>query len=290
MMRAQEMHYLLSDNLEIPESVDQRIEETLYRIRANTLNIKSETKKSRIKPLYRKPAVIAAAVAIALLVFSTAALAYSENLREFIFGNSSARLVDFSEEHVNEYEEGFIISASSDGIVNRSVPDVSYSGIVVIESLDDSSFIEHFLSFEELQQAALFTIKEPSYLPTDMKFMEAGILLYEDGTYSYDVVSTYECKENKKMLSFVQKYVGADAYLDLQIIDRIEVSDFQSNTHLETVMVGDTEALLSVNSVTVYASEQSNYLTLSWVNDGVAYMLSTSDFDVETLITIAKSV
>jgi len=283
-MTNQAIQDILSRSLEIPESVDARIEETLLRIKTDDLTANSKKDKSYKKPIYRKPAALAAAVAIMLLMFSTIALAYSESFRAFVFGNSSARLVEFSHEYVTEFDDGsIIVSANTGGIVNRSVPDVLYSEDI---TLVEGFLSEKFLSFEELQQAALFTVTEPSHLPEHLAFKQAEIVLFEDGTYSYDVFATYKCTESHKILYFFQLYAGPDAYLDIHIIDRIELDDYRSKTQLDLVMVGNTEALLSVT----IDDAQSKYITLSWIQNDVAYNLSSIDFDIETLIAIANSI
>ncbi|MDR2600370.1 MAG: anti-sigma factor [Oscillospiraceae bacterium] len=74
-MTTQEMHYILSDNLEISESVNQRIEQTLFQIRTNAEKVTRKNDRPRMRPLFRKPAVFAATIAIFILMFGTAALA-----------------------------------------------------------------------------------------------------------------------------------------------------------------------------------------------------------------------
>jgi hypothetical protein len=119
-----------------------------------------------------------------------------------------------------------------------------------------------------------------------MAFMEASILLNEDGTFSYTVIIAYRCAQSNKMLWLSQKCLGEDDQLNLEVVDRIEHNDFQSDTRFETVMIGDVEALLSITTVD---GVQDDHISLSWLHDGFAHMVSSSDFGVETLIAIVKS-
>jgi len=171
------------------------------------------------------------------------------------------------------------------------VPDVSFSETVVLSPEDDNSlYITEFLSFEELSRAALFPVKELSYLPDKLKFQSAGIQLYEDGSLSYDVSSTYVCSDSLKMLWFFEQYVGSDAYLDLQVIDGFSISGFRAATRLETARVNNAEALLSITTFSGEAAHQNDLISLTWIQNDVAYMLSSHDYDIETMIAIAKSV
>ena len=275
-MANQAIQDILSSNLEIPESVDNRIEETLLRIKTDDFKVNSKKDNPFKKPIYRKPAALVAAVAIMLLMFSTIALASSESLREFVFGNFLVISVDQGEAYFTETDDGFIVSVN---------PDDSF-GHVNPYSLGDSPFVESFLSFEDFQQSALFIVREPSYLPENLAFKEAGIMLDEDGKFSEAVIITYACDNSDKMLLLNQGYVGTDTHLELEVVDEIVHHGFQSATSFEKVMIGDIEALLAVTTVD---GVPDDYISLSWLHDGMAFMISTSDFNADTLIAIAKS-
>ena len=264
-MTNQAIQDILSRDLDIPESVDSRIEETLHSIKSYELKAGARNEKSYRKPIYRKPVALAVAVAIILLMFSTIALAYSESFREFVFGNFTVTIFDQGDAYFTETDDGLIVSSNPVG---------------------DSPFLESFLSFDEFQQSALFTVREPSFLPENLAYKEAGILLNEDGTFSNAVIITYGCEISYKTLSLSQMYIGEDS-MELEVVDRIEHHDYQSATSFETVMIGDIEALLAV---TMIDGVQDDYISLSWLCDGFAFMVSTSDFDIDTLIAIAKSV
>lgn len=260
-MANQALKDLLSRDLEIPESVDNKIEETLLRIKTDELKCKSYK-----KPILKKPASLAAAVAIVLLMFSTIALAASEELRDFIGGFFVVR-VEQEDAHFMNIDDGLVISTDPDHGLDR---------------------VEIFLSFEEFQRSATFTVREPSFLPDDLTFMEASILPNEDGTSSDTVIITYRCAQSYNMLWLIQKYIGVDANLELEVVDRIELDDFRSVTTFDAVMIGDIEALLSITTVD---GVQDDHISLSWsYDDGFAYMVSSIGFDVDTLIAIAKSI
>jgi len=251
---------ILSRDLEIPESVDNRIEETLLRIKTD--GIKNNSYK---KSVFRKPAALAAAVAIMLLTFSTIALASNEGIRDFVGGFFVVR-VEQDDAHFINLDDGLIISADPDYGLDR---------------------VETFLSFEEFQRSATFTVREPSYLPDDLMFREASILLNEDSTSSDSVIITYGCAQSYKMLWLSQMYIGVDANLELEVVDTIELDDFRSVTTFDAVMIGEIEALLSITAVD---GVQDDHISLSWSHDGFAHMVSSIGFDVGTLIAIAKSI
>jgi len=265
----------LSKTLEIPELVDNRIEETLLNIKRDGLKVNNIKDKSYKRPLYKKPVALVAAVIMMFLMFTTVALAYSESFREFVFGD--LRVTIYAPEEI----DGMYFIETDDGFIVSTNPD-DHSRV------DIDSFIENFSSIEELQQSTSVTVREPSHLPDNLAFREVGILLNEDGTFTTTVIITYECNINYNMLILSQMYLGADTTLDIEVVDRIEHNDFSSVTNFEAVMIGDIEALLSVTTIEGESVDET--ISLSWSYDGFAYTINAIGFDVDTLIAIAKSI
>jgi len=280
-MISQATQDILSKTLEIPESVDNRIEETLLRIKSDELKVDSKKGNSYKKPIYKRPVIFAAAVVMMIVMFSTIALAYSEGFREFVFGDFRLRIYESVE------MQGAYFVETDDGFIVTTNPDDNF-GHVDLNSFDNSPSVESFLSIEELQQSTSLIVREPSYLPDNVTFREVGVLLNGDGTFSNTVIIAYEYEYtmSHKMLFLSQMYIGADT-LDLEVVERIEHHDFQSKTSFEAVMIGDIEALLAVTTID---GEVDDSISLSWSYDGFAYMISAIGFGIDTLIAIAKSI
>jgi len=273
-------------------------EGTLDRIRERTL--KQTTSKLKPRHSVKRTLLIAATITTLTIALTVSAFAFSEELRDFVFGNSAAKLVEFNErEHttkvVSELGEHTLIFGSSYRIMNRSVPDQYYpsQGHNVISSIDETPYIGKFLSFEELYQAALFTLKEPAYLPDNIKFNEAWINLYEDKSYSYDVRIEYECADSLKLLYFNQNFVGPDAYYEIEVVDDIDLGTYRSVSSIESIIINNIEALLSMTTHTSIhegATIIRESIGITWIQDEVAYSLHSTNFDLETMLAIANSV
>jgi hypothetical protein len=176
-MTTQQMHYILSNDLEIPDLVDQKIEEILFRIEAKTEKTANVKHKSRMRPMYRRPAVLAAAVAIAVLMFSTAALAYTGVLSGFflaITGNPNASGGIVNDSRLAIMEHGYVADAWQDTPV----------------SIDGNSLELKAYYADEKEIGFNFVLSGPD-LPDDVSSLFIGYLSMTM-TYSNGDISSWE--------------------------------------------------------------------------------------------------
>ena len=275
-------------------------EGTIDRIRERTL--KQATSRLRSRHSVKRTLLIAATIATLTIVLTVSAFAFSEELRDFVFGNSAAKLVEFNErEHtakvVSELGEHTLIFGSSYRLMDRSVSHhfVPFSGHNVLTSWDDlvADYLEVFLSFEELSSVAPFTLKEPAFLPDGIKLNKALIYLFEDKTYSYDTFIEYVCADGQKLITFHQFFVGPDAYYDVEVVDNLNIGTFQSVSSIETIILNNTEALLGITS-SISSHEGSTItsesINITWIQDEIGYGIHSYDFDLETMLAIANSI
>jgi len=258
-------------------------------------------------------ALVAATLCVALV---TSALAYGDAIWQFVFGSSSVRQVEFDEYNVIfDGGRSVAIGRPSDGpnreIMNRSVPNIELTWEDFHSLGYAEGITESFSSYDDLRQAAPFAVREPSYMPTDWKFTNAELFLYEDGSYSYDVFSFYhKTDEFNPSICIAQFFVGPDAYFDISVAESYEFYirpgvGFHHTNQIENIMVGDIEAMLIVsarryqNAVTAQNFRARTIIELVWIQDDTAFHVVLDEahipgeFDVEamveTVINIAES-
>lgn len=223
----------------------------------------SVKEKTSAAAFYRKPRLRTLLVAAALAALSvTAVFAYSGVLREFMFGDSTARQVE---------------AARADGFVNRNIfehfelknSDYSHTSIKQIS----------FSALDELRQEAAFDVKEPRLLPEGSELLQIFGVQYTESGYMYGAVFRYFSEfvngrryDPLNSLILTQLYIGPGAYVEFDVVHPIE-----------KVTVGDAEA-------SVVIQNDSGFLHIYWIQNGVLYGLAGSGLDLGALITIADSV
>jgi hypothetical protein len=155
----------------------------------------------------------------------------------------------------------------------------------------ESINIEHYVgersfsTINELRQAATFVIKEPRFIPDNVELGNlSGMLFAEENIYgaTFDFLSfgdtINDVTEFSLQFSFVQLFVGADGYLEIE-----------TQNIVQQVMVGDVEAFI----VRRDESDESTLsaISLYWQVADVVYIIHSyrDSLTVDTMIAIADS-
>lgn len=266
-------------------------EDAIVNIRERTLaKIKYKSKTHSIT-FY---AVIVTVTFIVILLSS--AFVFHKELQQIVFGNSIARLIEFKDEYLHKSintdgSTDYSTQVSEGGIINRCVRSVVDEGVAL-------KYTE-FTTFEELQQVALFEVKELSGLPPGSILEAARIKLHADGTVSHDVYLEYSYGVNQMPILFAQLYAGPDAYIVAPVLRNVSLEDYQYTSSIEQIMIEDIEALLTVSEHHFYQQSVFYQLTihLTWIKNEIAYELITfyyppanTEANVEPLINMLLAI
>jgi hypothetical protein len=221
-------------------------------------------RKIRLKPL-----LVAATLVV---VLASTAFAFSDEIRQFMFGTSKIEQV-----------EGFCTVEFPLG-----QPVLRYTiqnGLYQLIPQRDEDMVE-FSTVEELRQAAAFNVKEPN-IPLNAelcnvigwKYTEEK-QLYAAHLYYNIIFNEADKFRERHTLSFRQYDAGPDAYFDVETVYPIQ-----------QVKIGKIEA-----SLAWYQGEDSESMNLYWMKNGILYELGyyglspDREFGLDTLIAIAESV
>ena len=257
-----------------------------------------------------KPALIAA---IIVVLSMTTVLAFGDGftiLRELFYGESRVTEYEFDDSFITYYDSrdgnsGSVISVPGGGIRNRNVPDTEEILDEDIEIIGGEVTIKperaiEFSTFEDLRLAALFDIKEPTYIPEGWQLTRIYNFLNRDGSFSYDIMIDYKPSIHFSGMTFYQLYVGPDAYSDIRTIESYELGDRRVVVQNDTVMIGNIEAFIqiwladSISNPGLLGVEWTT-LTLTWIQDEILFSISFSmpgndpDDVIQDLIKIGES-
>lgn len=202
-------------------------------------------------------------------------------VQQFAFGNSNvmqvpeniyANIVKGS----GAYSSGYVKYQ----LVNQiEVPGSLADGVIVVGDKLEFSTIEE-------ARISLPLIKTPVHIPENIEVDE--IYVWVPGSKAVDTVriSYTDGIEKETRLSFSQRYIGPDAYINLT-----------TTYPVQKVMVGDVEATVIIEKIPdelleVLPSAADDIIlhsTLYWINEGFLYELRGT-YDLENLIVIAESV
>jgi len=230
--------------------------------------------------------LIAAVLGVALI---TTALAYGDEIIQFLSRESVISQVEF-EEYYAKYEDNSI-SISRPNIINeimdRSVPNVEWTWEYLNNIPVEDWPVVSFDNSEELHQAAPFSIREPSYLPNGWRFSQGELFLYQDGSYSYDAWIYYRRISQvgfnpyrfNPYICLFQYYVGPDAYFDIAVADEYHFHFVRGTNEVETVSIGGEDALLIVNvhEYDVIEGLRQTLVELVWTHEDMAYKLVSAN-------------
>jgi len=214
------------------------------------------------------PLLVAASILI--VVAATTALAYGEEIRQFMFGGSSIT-------QVGEIENTFNLAGvpiREVHIINGRYPQMDWP-------LNFEGW-EKFSSQDELGQAAAFDVKTPGYLPETVDLNSISIYgaWYTSEKHIEFVFIEYGGGSSigNGVVALSQWYAGPDASFEIVTIYPIE-----------KVMVNDAEAFLIIETI----EENMERAILYWKQGSVLYELQYTVFDgmdLDILIAIAESI
>ena len=258
--------------------------------------------------------LIAAVLGVVLI---TTALAYGDEIIQFLSREPVIKQVEFEEYYAKFDDNGISIQRPNqlNEVRDRSVPSTEWTW----EYLNSIPMADwptvSFDNSEELQQAAPFLVREPSHLPDGWKFSQAELFLYQDGSYSNDVWIYYRKAGQADFtpnICLIQYYVGPDAYFDIALADEYQFHFIYGTNEVETVSIGGEEALLIVNvhEYDVIEGLRLTLVELLWTHEDMAFRLVSdnyhyfgdrrdlypysNDYDldsiIETMIAIAESI
>ena len=228
-----------------------------------------------------KRLIIIVAVLVALSV--TTALAYGDDIRQFVFGRSSIAQVESIDDRTKITNE---TASMGVGIRNSSFFNAE-------QYIGKSSFS----TIDELRQAASFDVREPLFLPGNTVLNNVAGSRFTEEEHIYAAMFDYSIRHTP---SYVQKgdvyvlenfsevfsgfsgfslsqcFVGHDAYLEIDTLYTFE-----------KVMIGDCEA-----SVVFQSDDNTEITSLYWQKNGVVYILHSygASLDLDTMTAIAESV
>jgi len=243
--------------------------------------VQAGKKQHRRKPSIK---VLLIAAAIMALASTTLIAAYSNSVREIMLGRSRVMQTE-SVENPNVILRAYC--GHNESFVR--VLDSFYLGIY---TEDDRPTIASqrgdIATVEEANRYAPFTIVEPAYVPAHLHL---GLILlprYYDGSYARGVILSYVNDIGAPAFCITQRYIGLNGYFV-----------FKSTHYIETVMIGDIEAVLVTNP-NGGANPGQVSRELKWVSNGIFYILRNIEahdargynltFSLETMVAIANSI
>ena len=271
------------------------------------LNPSEESKQNIMNKIVRQnhrklrfPFKVMLVAAVICILSIASVVAYTSHIREFAFGGSRARQVEYvANPNTTRYVHYF-----HNGVYNRSDAVDSYFIRIETPGLDpiiyqqpEFTTIEEallyapfvsFLTMEEANHYAPFTISEPSFVPENIRLDRILLLPNDDDTYAHVAHLRYFNENNILSFWIKQLYVGPEGYFV-----------YESEHSKEKVMIGDIEALF-VERPRWYGNPGEMHRELMWISDGVFFSLGSNDgidrngnglgLDFETMVDIAKSI
>jgi len=285
---------------------------------------KVHVKRNKRKMKFGERSMLVAAIIMAITM--TTVIAYNSEIQRFVFGSSVAvevealadghgwlggiivssydgevGTVSLSPRNFRVYNPSFNL-AERLGEYYRSFP---FASGVYTEFIDNWN---NYVKVEEVSQHAMFTIKEPSYLPNfrgelqqrvgELPMSISFVRLDEDGDVfgailSYSTISPVGYANWDEAFTLQQWYVGLTGHFEIVTTDPIT-----------KVMLGDIPAVL-VEHVIVdadnvirphHGADEMIQRELIWLEGGVVYSIASFEFiqgfaslSLEMKIAIAKS-
>jgi len=224
---------------------------------------------AKTKTSSHKFRVLVITIAIFIVATATTALAYGDEIWQFIFAGQ-----------VESVDEGLQIHL-------YDISGTATMGVSLLNSktdLNQPTIMQEFTSLDELKQAAAFDLKLPSYMSADIESLSNGYILgfkniEDENIYAINI--GYYFSDEEILFDVSQLYLGDEGQLMVETIWPIE-----------WIMVGDNEGLVIYSFYDGEHQAYSSNLSLYWQNNGILYILHSygATLDLETMIKIAESI